>query len=204
MLGTVQVGPAFRRSVLEKDGKEVVGGVVLMRYGENPLEVTRRVKEKITRLQAEWMRVRQEVYTYTDEFKAAAAKWEEQVKTRAGWAVVKPTAMTAASGSTMKVIDDGSVLVQARRPARETYTVTLPAGSKPITAIRLEALPDTTHPRGGVGRSENDGNFVLSRFAVKAKAKDGKATDLAVASAQADFSQDQYPVEHAIKNVNQA
>ena len=34
--------------MLEKDGKEVVGGVVLMRYGENPLEVTRRVKEKIT------------------------------------------------------------------------------------------------------------------------------------------------------------
>ena len=52
MLGTVQIGPAFRRSVLEKDGKEVVGGVVLMRYGENPLEVTRRIKEKITTLQA--------------------------------------------------------------------------------------------------------------------------------------------------------
>ncbi|MDB5349278.1 MAG: putative silver efflux pump [Planctomycetota bacterium] len=52
MLGTVQVGPAFRRSVLEKDGKEAVGGVVLMRYGENPLEVTRRIKEKITTLQA--------------------------------------------------------------------------------------------------------------------------------------------------------
>jgi Cu(I)/Ag(I) efflux system membrane protein CusA/SilA len=52
MLGTVQVGPAFRRSVLEKDGKEVVGGVVLMRYRENPLEVTRRVKEKIAALQS--------------------------------------------------------------------------------------------------------------------------------------------------------
>src|SRR3954469_12335465 len=52
MLGTVQVGPAFRRGVLEKDGKEAVGGVVLMRYGENPLEVTRRVKEKINALQA--------------------------------------------------------------------------------------------------------------------------------------------------------
>ncbi len=51
-LGTVQLGPAFRRSVLEKDGKEVVGGVVLMRYGGNPLEVTRKIKEKITALQA--------------------------------------------------------------------------------------------------------------------------------------------------------
>jgi len=51
-LAAVQVGPSFRRSVLEKDGKEVVGGVVLMRYGENPLEITRRIKEKITALQA--------------------------------------------------------------------------------------------------------------------------------------------------------
>ena len=46
-LAAVQVGQGFRRSVLEKDGAEAVGGVVLMRYGENPLEVTRRVKEKI-------------------------------------------------------------------------------------------------------------------------------------------------------------
>src|SRR5882762_833759 len=45
-LGVVQVGQGFRRSVLEKDGKEAVGGVVLMRYGENPLEVTRRIKDK--------------------------------------------------------------------------------------------------------------------------------------------------------------
>ena len=51
-LGAVQEGPGFRRSVLEKDGKEVVGGVVMMRVGENPLEVTRRVKEKISTLQA--------------------------------------------------------------------------------------------------------------------------------------------------------
>jgi Cu(I)/Ag(I) efflux system membrane protein CusA/SilA len=50
-LGAVQLGPSFRRSVLEKDGKEVVGGVVLMRYGLNPLEVTRGIKEKITALQ---------------------------------------------------------------------------------------------------------------------------------------------------------
>jgi copper/silver efflux system protein len=50
-LATVQVGQAFRRSVLEKDGVEAVGGVVLMRVGENPLEITRRIKEKIASLQ---------------------------------------------------------------------------------------------------------------------------------------------------------
>lgn len=51
-VATVQTGPGFKRSVLEKDGREVVGGVVLMRYGENPLEVTRKVKEKISSLAA--------------------------------------------------------------------------------------------------------------------------------------------------------
>src|SRR6185436_15223628 len=50
-LGTVQIGPAFRRSVLEKDGREAVGAVIMMRYGENPLAVTDRIKEKIQQLQ---------------------------------------------------------------------------------------------------------------------------------------------------------
>ena len=47
----MQLGQQFRRSVYEKDGNEVVGGVVLMRYGQNPLAVTRRVKDKIQELQ---------------------------------------------------------------------------------------------------------------------------------------------------------
>src|SRR5437870_4992178 len=50
-VATVQLGQQFRRSVFEKDGNEVTGGVVLMRYGENPLAVTERVKEKIQDLQ---------------------------------------------------------------------------------------------------------------------------------------------------------
>jgi len=49
-LGVVQMGPAFRRAVLEKGGREAVGGVVMMRYGENPLAVTERIKEKIRTL----------------------------------------------------------------------------------------------------------------------------------------------------------
>lgn len=50
-VATVQLGTQFRRSVYEKEGNEVVGGAVLMRHLENPLEVTQRVKEKIQELQ---------------------------------------------------------------------------------------------------------------------------------------------------------
>jgi Cu(I)/Ag(I) efflux system membrane protein CusA/SilA len=46
-VATVQVGPDFRRGMLDNSGKEAVGGVVLMRYGENPLEVIRRIKDRI-------------------------------------------------------------------------------------------------------------------------------------------------------------
>jgi Cu(I)/Ag(I) efflux system membrane protein CusA/SilA len=46
-LAKVQLGPATRRGVLDKSGAPVVGGVVVARYGANPLEVIQNVKEKI-------------------------------------------------------------------------------------------------------------------------------------------------------------
>jgi Cu(I)/Ag(I) efflux system membrane protein CusA/SilA len=50
-LGTVSQGAEFRRSVLEKNGNEAVGAVVMMRHGENPLQITKRIKAKIQELQ---------------------------------------------------------------------------------------------------------------------------------------------------------
>jgi Cu(I)/Ag(I) efflux system membrane protein CusA/SilA len=51
-IATVGLGSQPRRGVLEKDGNEVTGGVVLMRHGENPREVTSRLRRKIEELQA--------------------------------------------------------------------------------------------------------------------------------------------------------
>jgi len=46
-IATVSYGPAGRRGVLDKSGAEAVGGVVVARYGANPLEVIEGVKRKI-------------------------------------------------------------------------------------------------------------------------------------------------------------
>lgn len=47
-LGAVTLGPDIRRGIGELDGEgEVVGGVVIMRYGENALKVIERVRTKI-------------------------------------------------------------------------------------------------------------------------------------------------------------
>src|SRR5688572_11435227 len=50
-VATVQLGPDFRRGALDKAGAEAVGGVVLMRYGENPRDVLARVKAKVAQLE---------------------------------------------------------------------------------------------------------------------------------------------------------
>ncbi|MGB5782693.1 MAG: efflux RND transporter permease subunit, partial [Eudoraea sp.] len=49
-IANVSLGPAVRRGILDKEGAEVVGGVVVARYGANPLEVINNVKEKIKEL----------------------------------------------------------------------------------------------------------------------------------------------------------
>ncbi len=50
-VGTVRLGPAERRGLAELDGQgQTVGGVVVMRYGENALDVIARVKARLREL----------------------------------------------------------------------------------------------------------------------------------------------------------
>lgn len=47
----VQLGPEFRRGAIDLNGAEAVGGVVVMRYGENPRAVIDRVQNRIRQLE---------------------------------------------------------------------------------------------------------------------------------------------------------
>ncbi len=50
-LGSVSVGPAVRRGLAELDGRgDAVGGIVVMRFGENALKTIRNVKDKIAQV----------------------------------------------------------------------------------------------------------------------------------------------------------
>ena len=51
-LAVVTMGPAPRRGILDKDGAEVAGGVVVARYGANPLLVIDGIKAKIKEINA--------------------------------------------------------------------------------------------------------------------------------------------------------
>ena len=50
-IARVELGGDFRRGVLDLDGREVVGGTVVMRTGENARDVIQRVKAKIAQIQ---------------------------------------------------------------------------------------------------------------------------------------------------------
>ncbi len=47
-IATVQVGGDFRRGALDVDGREVIGGIVVMRHGENAHQVIEDLKEKLS------------------------------------------------------------------------------------------------------------------------------------------------------------
>ncbi len=46
-VANVSLGPALRRGALDKEGAEAVGGVAVVRFGANPLEVIKGLKKKI-------------------------------------------------------------------------------------------------------------------------------------------------------------
>lgn len=51
-IARVHLGPATRRGILDKSGAPAVGGVVVARYGANPIEVINNVKAKIKEIQS--------------------------------------------------------------------------------------------------------------------------------------------------------
>ena len=52
-LGRVSIGPAVRRGIADLDGRgEAVGGIVVMRYGENAYRTIERVKARLTEVEA--------------------------------------------------------------------------------------------------------------------------------------------------------
>jgi len=64
-VGRVTLGPELRRGVADLDGRgEVVGGIVVMRMGENALSVIARVKERLAQLQSSFPKGVRIVTTY--------------------------------------------------------------------------------------------------------------------------------------------
>jgi hypothetical protein len=144
--------------------------------------------------------IEQKLHSPDPQLAAAQLAWEEQMRRPGKWVIAEPAKMQSASGSRLSLNPDGSILAKGDGPAKETYTLTFTTALTQVTAIRIEALPDPANPRGGVGRSQNDGNFVLTGITLTVRAPDGQESIIPLTKAAADFSQQKYPVDHALHN----
>lgn len=126
--------------------------------------------------------------------------WEQSARDEkpAEWTILKPDTLNAANGSTLKLLDDGTIAATGTNPATETYTIAAPVEGM-ITALKVEVLPDESLSGKGPGRSVN-GNIVMTNVTVGLGPSDDrrKPRPQKIERASADFSQETFPVANAI------
>jgi len=103
-----------------------------------------------------------------EQLPARLVAWEKSDRRPAPstWVVLDTVQATTKSGVKLTRLGDGSFLASGENPEFDTYTFTVPAPMRGITAVRLEAMADKSLVKSGPGRSEI-GNFALSDFSLK-------------------------------------
>ena len=135
-----------------------------------------------------------------DKLDSALENWEQaNTATDPQWIVLRPQSVQSKKGTTLDVLEDGSVIASGEHPGRqEIYTLQCASDLKEITGLRIEALTDERLPGGGPGRGPL-GNFQLTRFDVTAEPADGSAepTKIKLVQPQATFSESGHKITNA-------
>ena len=159
-------------------------------------------RAEIDRLAAEIAKAEAKLGGSWPDLDTAQASWESSPTAReaVAWTAVDPSGDDLQCGKArLAKGPDRTIVATGRNPDKDIYTITAPVESGPITAIRVETLPDPSLAGGGPGRSVN-GNIVLTDVTVEAS--DADAPDefepAALAKASADFSQENFPASLAI------
>jgi len=126
-------------------------------------------------------------------------RWEEEFgKQPAVWIPLSPGEFLSSDGSTLNLLEDGSILASGVRPEKDTYTITAPVSLTKLTALRLDVLSDDSLPLKGPGRQDN-GNLHLSE--IEAFVVDADSTErrpLKIRQATADWDQAGWTISHAL------
>ncbi|MFZ9691147.1 MAG: PSD1 and planctomycete cytochrome C domain-containing protein [Phycisphaerales bacterium] len=143
---------------------------------------------------------------------ALEAAWsEDRHAALAGrWRPLVPSSVVARSGVGFSDLGGGVVLAQSIEPATDAYvwTSTLPADlAAPLSAIRLDAIEHESLEKNGPGGGAGNGNFVLTEILLEVAppeadpADDSAFAPLPIAAAVATWSQNNYPIAHAIDGI---
>ena len=125
--------------------------------------------------------------------------WEEdQQSRRIAWTALEPQTFVATSGVPLVRQPDQSLLAGGERPDRDTYLITAASPVATVTAVRLDVLTDPSLPQAGPGRADN-GNLHLSEVLLRVfEPGTLQGADIAMANPGADFSQQGWPIGHAL------
>ena len=126
---------------------------------------------------------------------ADQAAWETSSAASASWRFPSVREALSAGKATMKVLDDATIIIDGENAATDSYRVAIKNDGGDVTAVRVEMLPDDRYPNRGPGRSVN-GNIVLTN--VRLETLGEPQSPLKIASASADFSQDNFAASLAI------
>jgi uncharacterized protein DUF1553/uncharacterized protein DUF1549/cytochrome c len=138
--------------------------------------------------------------TSTPELERAQTQWETDVaQADSRWTVLRPDQVQSARGTTLRVVEDGSVLAGGSNPDTDIYTVTARTDETKITALRLEVMNDPSLPHNGPGR-DAEGNFFLNEFELEAApaASSGVPGKVVWKEAAADESLGGYSVRNLV------
>ena len=182
------------------------GGSAATRKGGNTPPThpfaTPEAKQRLAELEKAIGEAEQAVKAAAKETPAAQAAWEKKLRQgfagkTAAWTPLAGTQALSEGGATLKQQADGSWLASGKNPAKDVYVVTAPAPAGELTGLLLEVLPDASLPTQSLGRAPN-GNFVLSGVDAVLTLADGRKVELDFVDAQADFSQDNWPIKSLI------
>src|SRR5713101_7823784 len=125
------------------------------RYIEPAIDVPSPEQEETRKaIQAEIDRLNGRLKAESPALARAQAAWEREMRLEptAGWRVLTPASLAADGGVVLRAAPDGSVLASGPNPGETIYTIEAVASVARVTAVRLEALPDPSLPKGGPGR----------------------------------------------------
>ena len=124
------------------------------------VEIEKQIEQKAVSLQ-------KEITGFDDAF----AAWLQKVrKTATNWTTLRPVAMKT-NLPKLELLEDGSIFSSGDVTKRDVFDLNF-TSELPITALRLEVLPDDRLPQRGPGRCYYEGrkgDFFLSEFSVTAK-----------------------------------
>jgi hypothetical protein len=136
--------------------------------------------------------------TPTQPLQKQQETWEREcLEAVNDWTVAEPLAYQSSSGAVFTKLADNSLLVSGDPDPKDIYTITVRTPLTAITAIRLEAMPDASLPRGGPGRDAY-GNFSLYGFDVQCAPQNNPANLAKVTFA--DASSDAGNAKNLLRN----